>query len=67
MTAGHRHIGRSWVGHELEDACPCGKAPCGLVDSNLIVDHCSQHAIDAAQTIRQNHGANECPVAVSTP
>ena len=25
------HVGRSWTTHELEDACPCPQAPCGLV------------------------------------
>ncbi len=57
----HAHIGRSWTGHELEDGCPCGKAPCGLVDSAKIDPACPQHAIDAAKTTRQAHPATECP------
>ena len=57
----HTHFGRSWVGHELEDGCPCGHAPCGLVDSTKIDPACPQHALDAAKTIRQSHAAAECP------
>ncbi len=61
MLEWHRHFGRSWTGHELEDACPCGKAPCGLVDSEKIDPACPQHALDAAKTIRQTHSATDCP------
>ena len=58
--AWHVHVGRSWVGHDLEDACSCGKAPCGLVDSELIDGSCPQHALGAAKTMRQIHGAGAC-------
>lgn len=56
------HLGRSWVTHEIEDDCPCGKAACGLVDSEQIDPACSQHALGAAKTMRQIHTATECPV-----
>ena len=59
------HIGRSFVGHPLEDDCPCGKAPCGLVDVSLIDAECPQHTIRATKTIRQAHPADRCPGGVS--
>ncbi len=57
----HWHIGRSWVGSSLEDNCPCGKAPCGLVDSALVSPECEQHALGAARTMRQMHQVELCP------
>lgn len=54
------HIGRSWVGHEIEDGCPCPQAPCGLVDTDTIVADCTEHALLAAKSSRQGHWANEC-------
>lgn len=56
------HLGRSWLTHELEDDCPCGKAACGLVDSEQIDPECPQHALGAAKTMRQMHNEDECPV-----
>jgi hypothetical protein len=53
------HIGRSWNGHYLEDACPCQQAPCGLVA--VVSPGCSQHAPEATKTIRQRHLAEDCP------
>jgi hypothetical protein len=61
-TRFHVHLGRSWVGKELEADCPCGKAACGLVDSEQIDPECPQHALDAAKTMRQAHDASACPV-----
>ena len=61
----HWHIGRSFVGHPLEDDCPCGKAPCGLVDTDLIDADCPQHSMGACQTIRQSHDASKCPAAAT--
>lgn len=64
------HIGRSWTGHHLEDACPCGKAPCGLVDTMQINEDCDQHTWSAAKSIRQMHRADDCPAQpeeASTP
>lgn len=61
----HVHCGRSFTGHPLEDNCPCAKAPCGLVDSEGIDPNCPQHAIAAAQTIRQSHPADSCPLCAS--
>lgn len=57
------HIGRSWVGHELEDTCPCPKAPCGLVIQDSIPEDCKQHHWSAAKTTRQSHPASTCPAA----
>lgn len=63
----HFHIGRSWLGHPLEDDCPCGKAACGLVDSDLIDPDCPQHALTAAKTMRQMHTPADCPGASGKP
>jgi len=57
------HIGRSFLGYALEDACPCVKAPCGLVDS--IDPTCTEHRPELAKTMRQIHDASACP-ALST-
>lgn len=57
------HIGRSWTTHPIEDECPCGKAPCGLVDDKLISPDCDQHTLGAAKTMRQMHPADACPTA----
>lgn len=56
---GPLHIGRSWSGHPLEDACPCVKASCGLVEKED--PSCDQHGMKAAKTIRQQHFAGQCP------
>ena len=56
------HMGRSFTGHDLEDDCPCPKAPCGLVISDR-VEECPQHSWWAAKTIRQMHDASDCPGA----
>lgn len=55
------HYGRSWAGTTLEDACPCGKAPCGLVDSDLVSETCPEHFVGATKTIRQLHYVDKCP------
>ena len=55
------HIGRSFAGTRLEDACPCGQAACGLVDDPDPT--CDQHAMWAARTIRQAHVSIDCPGA----
>ena len=55
------HIGRSFQGHILEDACPCIKAPCGLAVRERINLRCDQHAVVAAKTIRQSHQGDQCP------
>lgn len=56
-----RHIGRGWRGTDLEDGCPCPKAPCGLVPADQIDPACPQHGFDSAKTIRQNHAPEDCP------
>lgn len=53
------HVGRSWSGTELEDVCPCEKAPCGLVVSTN--SSCPQHSPLAIKTIRQMHTEDNCP------
>lgn len=55
-----RHIGRSFVGHPLEDECPCEQAPCGLVDTQNVDPNCDQHGFGSAKTIRQMHNADLC-------
>lgn len=57
MTVVTHHYGRAWVGHEIEDACPCTKAPCGLVAQS--VPECTQHRAD--KSTRQSHPADACP------
>ncbi|MER6778432.1 MULTISPECIES: hypothetical protein [unclassified Streptomyces] len=57
------HIGRSWAGHDLEDGCPCPKAPCGLVVQDQVVEACDEHHWSASKTTRQSHPAAACPSA----
>lgn len=63
-TAGTRqdyHVGRSWHGHELEDDCPCPKAPCGLVRVAAADPSCPEHPDERCKTLRQIHLASRCP------
>lgn len=55
------HIGRTFSGHRIEDACPCPQEPCGLVAQDRVVEGCTQHNVRYAKTIRQGHLANLCP------
>jgi hypothetical protein len=55
------HIGRSWTTHEIEDRCPCVKAPCGLVIQREVTAECREHHWSAAKTTRQSHPADRCP------
>jgi hypothetical protein len=65
-TARH-HIGRSFPGmpNDIEAACPCPKAPCGLVVQDEITEACRQHHWSAAKTMRQSHPADACPGAAA--
>lgn len=55
------HLGRSWwPHHELEDACPCKKAPCGLADGDGIDPDCPEHGWKAAKTMREMHRDEVC-------
>ncbi|MEU4051311.1 hypothetical protein AB0F09_19190 [Streptomyces olivaceus] len=60
-----RHIGRSFRGMaaDIEAACPCPKAPCGLVVEDGVTEACDQHHWSAAKTMRQSHPADQCPAA----
>jgi hypothetical protein len=58
-----KHIGRSWTGHDIEDTCPCPKAPCGLVPVDQASPDCGEHHWSAAKSIRQGHPADRCPGA----
>lgn len=60
------HIGRSWTTRQIEDACPCEKALCGLVVENAVTEECREHHWSAARTMRQSHPADECPAAEET-
>ncbi|MFF7147534.1 hypothetical protein ACFZAO_05605 [Streptomyces griseoaurantiacus] len=64
MTTEH-HIGRSFPGltPDIETACPCPKAPCGLVIREQVTEKCRQHHWSAAKTMRQSHTADQCPGA----
>ncbi|MFJ8992652.1 hypothetical protein ACIRQH_19925 [Streptomyces sp. NPDC102279] len=55
------HFGRSWSGHDLEDACPCTKAPCGLVAE--VAAECTEH--NGTKSTRQSHPADACPGATT--
>lgn len=56
------HMGRSFSGTRLEDACPCPKAACGLViTTGLMTSDCPEHAFAATKTMRQGHRAEQCP------
>ncbi|MDX3343424.1 hypothetical protein PV409_36305 [Streptomyces sp. ME02-6979.5a] len=67
-AAAGNHVGRSFLGMaaDIEAACPCPKAPCGLVVQDEVTEACGQHHWSAAKTIRQSHPAAECP-ADTTP
>lgn len=61
------HLGRAWVGHEVEDACPCPKAPCGLAITLATIicpDHHPADTLDS-RTIRQAHTDDACPARAS--
>lgn len=57
------HVGRAWNGTTPEeDACPCPKAPCGLVASDTTAPDCRQHGyLHPPKTLRQGHAASRCP------
>lgn len=55
------HAGRSWSGTRLEDACPCPKEPCGLVDIARTVPECLEHPLNRVKTFRQGHYPQHCP------
>jgi len=61
IVHGAMHIGRSWSGHILEDACPCVQEPCGLVLADDAHDLCHEHPESRTKTIRQMHAAELCP------
>lgn len=54
------HVGRDWSGSMTEDACPCEKAPCGLVIWSRIEAECKDHALRFARPLRQVHTVDEC-------
>jgi hypothetical protein len=56
------HVGRSWTTHQIEDGCPCPKAPCGLVVQDAATEACGEHHWSAAKSIRQSHPADRCPI-----
>lgn len=61
------HVGRSWEGTDLEDGCPCPKAPCGLVLLDSADPACREHPPVRAKTMRQVHLADACPGGRKTP
>ncbi|GGS81802.1 hypothetical protein [Streptomyces griseoviridis] len=68
MTIPSLHIGRSFPGMtpDIEAACPCPKALCGLVIQDQVTEACGQHHWSAAKTMRQTHPADQCPGAVAS-
>lgn len=55
------HVGRSWGGPgPLEEACPCPKTDCGLVDWQKADSGCSEHAWSRAKSMRVGHHADSC-------
>lgn len=59
------HWGRAWNGHEIEDACPCPKELCGLVNVRTVDQECPQHAWKAAKSTRQGHRSKDCPARIA--
>jgi hypothetical protein len=57
------HVGRSWAGHEVEDDCPCPKAPCGLAapKNGVVCEHHNPSDYTQSRTMRQVHQAKDCP------
>jgi hypothetical protein len=55
------HVGRSFSGSTIEDACPCPQEPCGLIRMDRARAGCLQHALGRAKTMRQAHPGGECP------
>jgi hypothetical protein len=55
------HVGRSAVGHELEDSCHCRQAACGLIDARDRDPECPVHGIFPNKTMRQIHLSADCP------
>ncbi len=59
------HVGRAWSGTDLEDGCPCVKAPCGLVVSSGTAADCPEHGwLHPPKTLRQGHPVERCPAVV---
>jgi hypothetical protein len=61
MTLPLLHVGRAEHGTAVEDDCPCGQAPCGLVDTSRVADRCKVHGPSAAVDLLQHHRPGECP------
>jgi hypothetical protein len=56
------HIGRSWwPGKWIENACPCPKAPCGLVIGGQALEECLDHWWGATKSMREIHTDENCP------
>lgn len=61
------HIGRRFIGTEIENDCPCPQAPCGLVSERQADPACTDHHPNHAPTIRQGHADSACPGPKRTP
>lgn len=55
------HMGRSWSGSRLEDACPCPQEACGLISGRRASPDCDQHRLGSGKTMRQIHVEDKCP------
>lgn len=56
------HWGRAWNGTTpVEDACPCPKEPCGLVNTLTVDQECTEHGWRFTKSARQGHYGEQCP------
>ncbi|MFV2094863.1 hypothetical protein ACFHW1_05140 [Micromonospora sp. LOL_014] len=55
------HIGRAFAGNQVEQACACKLAQCGLVDTSDVDPDCEHHPAERRKTMRQMHRASACP------
>lgn len=58
---GTPHIGRSFVGHPLEDSCPCQQELCSLVAVGRAEIACPEHGFGKSKTVRQGHLSAQYP------
>lgn len=45
----------------VEADCPCGKAPCGLVDGARIAPACPAHSGGTLSELHEAHSPDACP------
>jgi hypothetical protein len=45
------HVGRQFVGHDIEDECPCPQASCGLVPMATVDPLCPHHPAERTKMV----------------